>query len=314
MSAPWARACGPEDPLDKPARKRIRSVEDVGRWQKTESFTQLNNFLTTLGDSVAGVSNEEGRKTQPGPAMRKILEILDRIKKNVEEIPLHDMKQQRYGNKAFKEWYGRMDATAESDMRSVLREGGADESKAAELAVYWRDAFGNPIRIDYGTGHELNFVMVLYCLTKLGGVLPTDPVVMVTQAVTSYISLMRILQTHYSMEPAGSKGVWGLDDYHHLIFFWGAAQLVNHPTLHPSNVKETSKDNQHNYLYLEGIHWILTNKSGSFQENSPTLASLSDLQWTKIQKGMLKMYHGEVLHQWPVMQHLCFGTIFPWQG
>ena len=37
-----------------------------------------------------------------------------------------------------------------------------------EIKVYWEESFGSYDRIDYGTGHELNFVVFLFCMFKMG--------------------------------------------------------------------------------------------------------------------------------------------------
>lgn len=67
------------------------------------------------------------------------------------------------------------------------------------------------------------------------------------------------------------------------------------------------------YLYLDAIKFIKEVKAGSpFAETSPMLNDISALpSWEKINGGMLKLYEGEVLKKLPVIQHLCFGTLFP---
>lgn len=37
-----------------------------------------------------------------------------------------------------------------------------------EIEVYLVEGVGNSTRIDYGSGHEMSFVMFLYCLFKIG--------------------------------------------------------------------------------------------------------------------------------------------------
>lgn len=71
----------------------------------------------------------------------------------------------RYGNPAFRTWHARVVEAAQKLMRDVLPENRA--VAAPELATYLADSFGNPTRIDYGTGHETTFVALLYCLVSI---------------------------------------------------------------------------------------------------------------------------------------------------
>lgn len=50
-----------------------------------------------------------------------------------------------------------------------------------EIAVYFVDGFGNSTRIDYGTGHEISFLMFLCCLFKIGAFIEEDKVAVATR-------------------------------------------------------------------------------------------------------------------------------------
>ena len=226
----------------------------------------------------------------------------------------------RYGNPAFRTWHARMCEFAPQLMRELLVRcaphlpEGRVGPVADELCSYFMDAFGNATRIDYGTGHELSLIAWLFCLEQLEVIGSPDRVAVVLVLFSRYIALMRQLQTTYWLEPAGSHGVWGLDDYHFLPFLFGASQLISHPDILPCTIHEGVRleEESGEYLYLAAVLFIRQVKKGHFGEHSPVLNDISNLDsWQRVAAGLLRMYEGEVLGKLPVVQHLLFGTLLP---
>ncbi|KAK9866070.1 hypothetical protein WJX84_011392 [Apatococcus fuscideae] len=196
--------------------------------------------------------------------------------------------------------------------------GQSGSTSAVELGGYLTESFGNRTRIDYGTGHETTFAALLMCLAKLGIFCEADCQALVTRVFMAYLQLMRRLQTTYWLEPAGSHGVWGLDDYQFLPFVFGSNQLVAHPDIRPASIhvpEVLSMSAQADYLYLGCIGFVLQVKKGPLAETSPMLNDISGVAtWSKVNQGMVKMYQAEVLSKLPIMQHFLFGTFIHYKN
>lgn len=132
------------------------------------------------------------------------------------------------------------------------------------------------------------------------------------------------------MEPAGTHGVWGLDDHSFAPYIFGSAQLTrpindNEPMPLEGSVRGAPKpgditkavtveDERQTNMYFSAIGFINDIKKGPFWEHSPMLFDISGVKdgWGKINKGMIKMYNAEVLSKFPVVQHFPFGSLFSW--
>ena len=181
-----------------------------------------------------------------------------------------------------------------------------------ELSPYLCDAFGNATRIDYGTGHETTFALWLLCLLKLGVLGEGDARAVATRVLGAYLRLMRLLQTTYWLEPAGSHGVWGLDDYQFLPFLVGAAQLEGHPELRPGCIHDdaTLAEGAPEWLYLAAVAFVRRVKRGPLRETSPMLSDVAALpSWQRVTAGMMRMYEAEVLGKLPIAQHFLCGSL-----
>ena len=86
--------------------------------------------------------------------------------------------------------------------------------------------------------------------------------------------------------------------------------MINHNIILPKHIHndEILRDYSEDYMYLKAISFIKKVKKGNFGEHSSVLNGISTVEhWEKVSSGMLKMYKGEVLDKFVVVQHFLFG-------
>ncbi|XP_055381674.1 serine/threonine-protein phosphatase 2A activator-like [Condylostylus longicornis] len=287
--------------------KKVKSMADMNKWQKSEAYYDLIGFINGISVVIQGKRNSYD--CYVSETMNKLLEIFDKLNKLVDDTPPIDQPQ-RFGNQAFRIWFEKLSSMTPNLLVDAIPE--KYHSAITEFSVYFVDSFGNQTRIDYGTGHELNFIMLLCSFFKVGVLQEKDNIAVALKLFNSYLTFVRRLQKTYRMEPAGSQGVWSLDDYQFVPFIWGSAQLSINSPFDPSKFLDADVINNYKneYIYIGCIDYICQVKTGHFAEHSNQLWSISAVpSWSKISSGLVKMYQKEILAKFPVIQHVFFGTI-----
>ena len=290
--------------------RRIVSPSDHELFLASPTYSLILAFVFGVSDSVGNTPISAVATDTLKPTCKAILSILNEAEEIVKVTPPLDTGS-RFGNPAFREYISKLTAQlpkwhAQLEVPSAARQ---------EVSAYLQNSFGNTSRIDYGSGHELNFMLWLLCLNRLN-LLPRDTFPALALVIfPRYLGLMRNVQMTYYLEPAGSHGVWGLDDYQFLPFLFGASQLVGHKFITPKSIHNapTLEAYSKDYLYLNQVEFVNSIKNvQGLRWHSPMLDDISSARsWEKIEAGMKKMFVKEVLGKLPVMQHFLFGGLIP---
>lgn len=295
--------------------KCINESADLEVFRKSPAYSRLQDLLSKLS---IGVTLQQCASESWDRDVVQLLATTDQLSRWIDEIPPVPGPR-RFGNIAFRQWHQKL----ESDGPSLVSQSVIDHADSQiELDAYFLGAFGSKQRLDYGTGHELNYLAFIGGLLYTEVINPSGPDLLLI--FERYFQLCRKLIVTYNLEPAGSHGVWGLDDHFHLPYILGSAQIVDitksdyaTPELPPKAVldKTMVKEKATTNLYFSAINFIYQVKKGPFFEHSPILYDVTAVPtWNKIHRGMVKMYLAEVLGKFPVVQHFEFGTaLFPWE-
>lgn len=286
---------------------------------------ECNFEAPSSNDKAKQVNHEEKEiKLSRAENYNGVLKILKKLNDYIDQNPPLSGPR-RFGNLACRSWHDAMAANMEALLKDNLKldKNHTDiEGFIKEIKYYLENSFGSKLRLDYGTGHELSF------LAFLGGLIYTNTIewTIISGAdvlflFAKYYDLTRRLILTYSLEPAGSHGVWGLDDHFHLIYIIGAAQFnstkdkIVPPVLQVLSSRTITSYKLENF-YVNAVAFIFKIKLGPFHEHSPIIYDIHSTVtlWSKVLSGLIKMYEAEVLGKYPVVQHFWFGsTLYPWR-
>lgn len=288
--------------------RRIFTKNDLELFCASKTFQEVFDFINLLNNQIRGVSISDTCNVSHN--VQYILFMLDQISTLIDKYPPIQNDKSRFGNISFRSFYDDVEITA----RRLHSHFSLPENAIMEISKYFSDSWGNKIRIDYGSMHELNFISWMLCLYKANILSVSDAKALIIRVFNQYIFVMRKIQSVYWLEPAGSHGTWGLDDYHFLPFLFGSAQLIGHKYITPRSIHDNdvldafAKD----YMYLDYVRFINSIKTVSLRWHSPMLDDISSVkQWKNVNAGMLKMYKAEVLSKLSVMKHYLFGKLIP---
>ncbi|KAI5299451.1 Serine/threonine-protein phosphatase 2A activator 1 [Ascosphaera atra] len=313
--------------------KRIHVPNDVDTFLCSLAYGDIMTFLQQLNRAMVPAKLETGKaqsweltsdEITFSEPVKRISGLLAKLNALIDETP-PSKEPRRFGNSAFRTWHASLRGKFSEWFSEIVSPGlspeyGKPEDKESaytELQDYFLGGFGSAQRLDYGTGHELSFLAFLGGLWKLRffeeAEVGVEERAIVVRIIEPYIRIVRRLIKTYTLEPAGSHGVWGLDDHCFVPYIFGSAQycppvkadqltpvegsMTNAPEpgdVVKRNLVEKLKD--HN-MYFSAIGFIYDVKKGPFWEHSPILFDISGIRdgWGKINK---------VSHPYPIHRRI----------
>ena len=284
----------------------------IDKFAASPAYKTILDFIYLIQKNIKGM-----KISSMPPTTNECLLQFDPLFDKLEEIFKNNPPKKgeaRFDDPVFKRFHDELSSKFTNIMNeTILSPKNIPNNIIIELKTYFLDSFGNQFRLDYGTGHELNFFCFLLILYKSGVFGEKDFPYLIFKILYKYVLFVRKLQVDYMLEPAGARGVWGLDEYQFLPFIFGAAQLIGNREITPKSIKDNDIliDYKDEYLYLDCVDHIKSVKKGAtFPEYAPVLYSITNVKnWEKVASGLVKMYEDDVLKKVVIIQHFYFGSV-----
>ena len=135
--------------------RRILSPRDHEIFQTSSTHALIVSFIFNLADSAKDTPISAVSDHGVHPIVQQVLEVLSKVEDVVRISPPEDQEGSRFGNKGFRDFLDGVGARHKAWHQEL---GLVEDAAIDELSTYFLQSFGNRTRIDYGSGHELNFM------------------------------------------------------------------------------------------------------------------------------------------------------------
>eukprot|EP00466_Bigelowiella_natans_P019186 jgi/Bigna1/127829/aug1.5_g2537 len=130
-------------------KKCIKSPLDLTRFKSSSAYAKLLNFINTVSSEIRGVGLSNVSIEAAPTSIKALFKALEQMEGWLEDFP-PIQQPMRFGNKAFRQWYARVEEKIGSMMAGIVGKQWEEKGASEELKTYLMSSFGNPTRIDYG--------------------------------------------------------------------------------------------------------------------------------------------------------------------
>ncbi|KAK1936411.1 putative phosphotyrosyl phosphatase activator [Babesia divergens] len=262
---------------------------------------QLNDAVIDkpIADEICTETTQEEKTVSS--TISRLISVLNRI----EELTVHykpeDHTGCRFGSKAHSIWLNHISEIWDEVADELgITKADLDEGSKLKMRMHFLNSFGSNTRVDYGTGHEIQFTWFLKCLYDANLLNEEDLSDLVLRVMSRYFKFVRYLIDRYNLEPAGSKGAWGIDHYQFLPFLLGSAQLKSNIEVVPQWIVQQGNTSTltERYIFLQTMEYIKKKLKGlTLEIAAPMLFAIcNSCGWRKINSGLIKMYKDDIVN------------------
>ncbi|GAA5824885.1 hypothetical protein JCM5353_006937 [Sporobolomyces roseus] len=211
--------------------RKILTEPDLDNWKLTTTYQWIQQYLVELIEGTQQQPQEETER-EPNQVIQQLVQFLSQVSDICHQYDSPPSSSSNVPHtqhhESFISFRSKLSTSITSFHSSIPS---LPTAALAELQFHLTRSFGSVSRFDYGTSHELSFILYLLIL-RLTSTLTTFDAKDTIRVLDKYWEVSELVRKTFGLEQAGKRGVWKKQDHDggRMWFDQGASQARGHPT------------------------------------------------------------------------------------